>query len=147
MRVPTLVLASVLAAPGANASLLSVQSAQPSTGSAHRETTFRLDNGVLIPADPDGSSETIPRSRIEIPKLTHSVGPQFPAENNLTGTSLLSAVIGLDGNPSQIRVVHSLRPDYDRKAMEAVSHYRFKPATLDGKPTPMRINVEIYFGR
>jgi hypothetical protein len=31
------------------------------------------------------------------------------------------------------------------KAIEAVMKYRFKPAMKDGKPVPVRVNIEVYF--
>jgi protein TonB len=33
----------------------------------------------------------------------------------------------------------------DQKAMEAVSKWRFRPATKDGKPVPVMVNVEVHF--
>jgi TonB family protein len=33
----------------------------------------------------------------------------------------------------------------DQKAVEAVRHYRFKPATLQGKPVPVEVNIEVNF--
>jgi TonB family protein len=33
----------------------------------------------------------------------------------------------------------------DEKAVEAVRRYRFKPATLQGKPVAVELNIEVNF--
>jgi protein TonB len=33
----------------------------------------------------------------------------------------------------------------DEEALEAVSQYKFKPATLQGKPVPVEVNIEVHF--
>jgi protein TonB len=34
----------------------------------------------------------------------------------------------------------------DKKAVDAVKQYRFKPATLQGKAVPVEVNIEVTFG-
>jgi protein TonB len=33
----------------------------------------------------------------------------------------------------------------DQKAMEAVSKWRFRPATKDGQAVPVMVNIEVHF--
>jgi TonB family protein len=33
----------------------------------------------------------------------------------------------------------------DEKAVEAVSHWKFKPATINGRPVTFKANVEVNF--
>jgi protein TonB len=33
----------------------------------------------------------------------------------------------------------------DEKAVDAVKQYKFKPATQDGKPVPVQVNLEVNF--
>jgi outer membrane biosynthesis protein TonB len=74
----------------------------------------------------------------------------------LNGTCVLSLAVGIDGVPYDISVVRSIaesQPEklrmiaqgLDGKAIEAVQQYRFEPATLDGKPVPVSIHIEVRF--
>src|SRR6267142_1418351 len=42
-------------------------------------------------------------------------------------------------------VVTGLRSDLDKKAIEAVSKWRFNPAIKDGKPTAVSVDVQVSF--
>jgi protein TonB len=61
------------------------------------------------------------------------------------GTSLLSLVVGVDGKPQNLCLIKSAGYGLDQEAAKAVWQYRFAPATLDGKPVPERISVEVRF--
>jgi protein TonB len=58
---------------------------------------------------------------------------------------VLSLTLDTNGIPHDVRLIRSLAPSLDEKAIEAVKQYRFKPAMRDGKtpvPTTFRILVE-----
>jgi protein TonB len=61
------------------------------------------------------------------------------------GSVLLWLVVGPDGRPHNVRVERSLGMGLDEKALAAVSTWRFQPATLNGKPVAVEINVEVSF--
>lgn len=74
----------------------------------------------------------------------------------LQGTTILLAVITSEGVPTAISIQRSLgaglsdkvRPlghQLDQRAVEAVSQWKFDPATFQGKPVPVVINVEVNF--
>jgi protein TonB len=50
-------------------------------------------------------------------------------------------VVAPNGRPRNIRVQRSLGMGLDEKAIEAVSQWRFQPATLNGQPVAAQINV------
>jgi len=54
-------------------------------------------------------------------------------------------VILPDGTTSNISVVRPLGLGLDEKAIEAVRKWRFRPSLKDGKPVPVRANVEVNF--
>ncbi len=54
-------------------------------------------------------------------------------------------IVGKDGHTYNIRVGQSLGMGLDEKAIEAVSRWRFKPATLNGQPVATQIAVEVDF--
>ena len=49
------------------------------------------------------------------------------------------------GTAANIRVARSLGLGLDEKAIEAVSHWRFKPATRDGNPINFPVQAEVDF--
>ena len=74
--------------------------------------------------------------------------PNFSDEarkSKTQGIVLLMIVVGTDGKPSNIRVQQSLGMGLDEKAIEAVNHWRFRPATFNGQPVATQIAVEVNF--
>jgi protein TonB len=61
------------------------------------------------------------------------------------GSVLLWLVVGPNGRTRNIRVQRSLGMGLDEKALDAVSQWRFQPATLNGQPVAVQINVEVSF--
>ena len=61
------------------------------------------------------------------------------------GTVMLAIVVDIDGKAKNILVVRSLGMGLDEKAIEAVAKWRFKPGYKDGKPVPVKANVEVNF--
>jgi protein TonB len=82
------------------------------------------------------------------PKVIHTVQTEYTPvalADKVEGSVILSAVVGLDGTPSEIHVVKGLGNGLDQKAVESLTQWRFRPATYDGKPVEMKIQVEIGF--
>ncbi len=111
--------------------------------------TYRLEADTLVRVDLSAGETPGPiaAARVQNPKLTHSIDPKFPprGERGSGGLCTLSVVVGLDGKPHDIAVLTSLSPQYDSNAIAALAKYRFKPATLDGRPTAVKITVEMSF--
>jgi TonB family protein len=63
--------------------------------------------------------------------------------DRIQGVVTVSATIGADGVPREMRVIRSLDPDLDQKAIECVGAWRFRP----GRTTPARINVRFRLPR
>src|SRR5579885_2990636 len=45
----------------------------------------------------------------------------------------------------QAKVEHSLEASLDRQALTAVSTWKFNPATKDGQPVAVKINIDVSF--
>lgn len=65
--------------------------------------------------------------------------------DNTSVTVVLSLVIDTKGKPQNVTVLRSGRKNYDESALSAVRAWRFKPATCNGEPMPVQINVEVGF--
>jgi serine/threonine-protein kinase len=66
-------------------------------------------------------------------------------QQGIEGSVLLSVDIDEQGVPRRARVLRSLEPGLDRKAIESLAGWRFAPATEDGKAVPSTANVEVNF--
>jgi len=88
------------------------------------------------------------RQGVTVPQVIHNPEPSFSDEARKAKTQgivMLLVVVGKDGHTYNIRVGQSLGMGLDEKAIEAVSLWRFKPATLNGQPVATQIAVEVDF--
>lgn len=102
------------------------------------------------PSSIDGFNEPIhgPKEKgIKPPKVKRSPDPEYAwNRNDVRGRMVvLWLVVGSDGLPHNVRVARNLRPDLDKAAIDAVNRWTFSPATKDGKPIAVQINVEVAF--
>jgi TonB family protein len=61
------------------------------------------------------------------------------------GVVLVSIIVDKFGKPQNVHVTKGVGHGLDEKAAEAVKQYRFKPATENGKPVAVYMNVEVNF--
>lgn len=81
------------------------------------------------------------------PKVTQAVEVNLSAqeleEQPAVTKVVLHAIVDVNGVPRNVAVSQSAGSVIDRKAIEAVSQYRFTPATLDNKPTWSTVSITI----
>jgi len=85
---------------------------------------------------------------VSAPKKIYDPDPEYSEEARKAkyqGTCVLYVIVGSDGKPRDIRVSRTLGLGLDEKAIEAVKTWRFEPATKDGKPVAVAINIEVSF--
>ena len=85
---------------------------------------------------------------VAAPLLIFAPDPEFSDEARrakFQGICVVSLVVDAQGNPQRVQVVRHLGMGLDQKAVDAVNQYRFKPATLQGKPVPVEVNIEVTF--
>jgi TonB family protein len=90
------------------------------------------------------------RDGVTFPKSLHTVDPEFTEaarKAKLLGDASLAVVVGTDGKPRSVWVVRILGEGMDENAIEAVRQWVFTPATKEGKPVPILINVALDFRR
>jgi len=63
----------------------------------------------------------------------------------VNGNVEMEFVVGVDGLPSDIRVVRSSSPLLEKPAVEALSQGRFKPASLNGVPVAKKTKASMTF--
>jgi len=80
-------------------------------------------------------------------KLISSVPPVYPAlakNQHVSGSVLIDALIDANGRVTTMKVV-SGPTLLHQAAMDALKQWKYRPASLDGKPVPMHLTVTIQF--
>jgi protein TonB len=80
-------------------------------------------------------------------KLISSVPPAYPPlakSQHISGNVLVDALIDANGRVTTMKIV-SGPALLHQAAMDALKQWKYRPATLDGKPTPMHLAVTIQF--
>ena len=106
------------------------QGAGPGRGGGFGGGAYRIGNGVSAPVplfkpDPEYSEEA--------------------RKAKFQGSVILQIIVDENGNPKDIKVIRPLGLGLDEKAIEAVQKWRFRAGILNGKPVPVRANVEVNF--
>jgi TonB family protein len=85
---------------------------------------------------------------VSLPHVKYDPDPQyseFARQAKYQGTVILWLVVDRDGQPTHIRVQRPAGMGLDEEAFDAVRTWKFDPATKDGQPVPVMINVEVNF--
>jgi periplasmic protein TonB len=85
---------------------------------------------------------------VTAPKLVYVPNPEYTEKarkEKIRGFVVLSMVVTAEGTVRDPHIAASLTEDLDQQALAAVSIWKFKPATKDGKPVAVRIKTSITF--
>lgn len=83
-----------------------------------------------------------------LPRFLDPVTVSYPGSAPVPAPPLnciISLVVGVDGAAAEAKVVRSLVPQVDSRAIRELLRARYEPAKLDGKPVPMRVLARIHF--
>jgi TonB family protein len=89
-----------------------------------------------------------PKDDLSQPMATRKVDPAYPMQlmrENVHGTVIVYAVIHADGTVGSVRVLRGADERLDRFATEAVSQWKFEPATKNGAPVDVEATFQIPF--
>ncbi len=131
-----LLVESVVSGPG-----VTTTSAQSKVSRATASNPAQQPASATLPPEDDTSS-------VDLPKLVKRVAPQYTADalsRKVEGTVGLSFFVMPSGYVRTIRVIHPLDPGLDHSAIEAVSHWHYTPALVDGHPATVQITADIDF--
>jgi TonB family protein len=100
---------------------------------------------------PEGASEEC-STKLVSPSLISKVTPTLPGGAFGFGTSddqgkvKIEITVDVMGKPQGGTVVQSDRKRFEEAALNAISKWRFKPATCNGEPMATKIQIEFHFG-
>ena len=96
----------------------------------------------------DPSAPRIPSPDLNGPAPMRKVDPKYPPtliDEHVEGEVILYAVIRRDGSVDSIQLVRGIDDDLDKNAMNALSQWKFRPATRQGEPVELEAIVHIPF--
>lgn len=100
------------------------------------------------PVPPYTGSTFRPGGDVSAPVPTFHPEPKYTEEARkarIEGSVMLSLVVDPDGNTRNIKVVKSLDPGLDQKAIEAVSQWKFNPGKKSGTPVAIQAQIAVTF--
>jgi TonB family protein len=89
---------------------------------------------------------------VTLPSFVHIPPPEQKAtgasstgtnEKVVEGVVILNIVVDREGNVTKVKVVRSLAPDLDRKAVEGVKTWKFNPSRKNGVPVDVEMNIGV----
>lgn len=90
----------------------------------------------------------VPGGDVRAPVLRRRVDPAYPEierKARREGDVVLEAIIASGGEIEEVRIVKSAGPLFDASATAAVSSWRYRPATLNGRAVRVLLTVTISF--
>lgn len=85
---------------------------------------------------------------INPPRAIFAPDPEYSEaarRDKVKGQVLLGVIVGEDGTPENVWIVQALGHGLDRASVETVKRWKFEPATKNGEPVPVILNVETTF--
>jgi TonB family protein len=89
-----------------------------------------------------------PTGKLTPPVVVHSPDPKYTKEaaaHHIEGVSKLGVVVDSTGAVINTAILQPLGIGLDEQAIRAVSKWKFRPSTFNGKPVQAQIQVEITF--
>jgi TonB family protein len=127
--------------------VLSGAQSQPNPDAEKSSTTTA--SSITSESFPKVCSQTNPPPCATAPRAIFAPSPEFSEQGprrDFKGVCVLSVVVETDGSTSHVRVMKAPGMGLDEQAIKAVKTWKFKPATLNGKPVAVLITVEVTFG-
>jgi TonB family protein len=100
------------------------------------------------PSAGDSTRLFVPGGDVAEPRLVYRVEPSYSEiarKLRLEGVAVLQAIISADGRIEEVRVVQSAHELLDADAVAAVKQWRYRAATLKGRPVRVSLTVTVEF--
>jgi TonB family protein len=91
---------------------------------------YRVGGNILRPEKISGASPTYTKEA---------------RKARVTGAVVLDALIDEKGNVTDVKILQGLMSGLDESTVEAVKNWKFRPATLDGRPVPVYYTLTVNF--
>lgn len=118
------------------------------------EPDIEMPDTDIIFGIPDGPPPDEPTGPIRVggdvkpPEKINYPSPQYTEiarKARIQGVVIVEAIIDKSGKVTNVKVLKGLPMGLDQAAVDAVSRWTFKPATLNGKPVAVIYNLTVNF--
>lgn len=85
---------------------------------------------------------------VKAPRVLYKVDPNYTAEAKnakVEGTVVVDLEVHPDGRAHNLKIAQTLDPGLDQSALDAISAWRFQPATKNGQLIAVKATIEIHF--
>jgi TonB family protein len=85
---------------------------------------------------------------VEPPHALYDPNPTYTEagkKDKIQGTTTIRLVVNERGIPEIIEISKGLADGLDLQSLDAISQWRFRPATMNGQPVPVVVDVEVTF--
>lgn len=100
---------------------------------------------AFVPSDPHVLQVG---GNVTAPKVLNSIDPssnQYAQKFGVAGLAMFRTVVDAQGKPTEIAIARPIGFGLDEKAIDAIKASHFQPATQDGKPVPVVIDMVVTF--
>jgi len=98
------------------------------------------------PTEPDGP--ILVGGDVKAPERVYSPQPNYTEiarKARIQGVVIVQAIIDKEGNVTNIKVLKGLPMGLEEAAVDAMKQWKFKPATLNGRPVTVYYNLTVNF--
>jgi periplasmic protein TonB len=118
---------------------------QPDVNIPQTDVIFDIPEGPP-PAEPEGpiqvGGDVKPPEKILAPQPQYS---EVARKARVQGVVIVQAIIDKEGNVTNVKILKGLPFGLDQSAADAIKKWKFKPATLNGKPVAVYYNLTVNF--
>jgi TonB family protein len=85
---------------------------------------------------------------VTAPKPVYTPDPEYSEKarkKKINGTVVVAMIVTQEGRVRDVKIAKSLDAGLDKQALAAVRTWKFEPATKDGKPVAVHLNVDVSF--
>ena len=119
---------------------------QPELDLPSDDAVFGIPEGP--PPAVDGDGPIMVGGEVKAPEKLVAPQPQYTEiarKARIQGVVIVQAIIDREGNVTNVKVLKGLPMGLEEAAVEAIKQWKFKPATLNGKPVTVYFNLTVNF--
>lgn len=118
---------------------------EPDIDMPDTDIVFAIPEGPPA-AEPEGpirvGGDVMPPEKLAAPPPQYT---EIARKARIQGVVIVEAIIDKEGNVTNVKVLKGLPMGLDTAASDAVKKWKFKPATLNGKPVAVIYNLTVNF--
>ncbi len=119
---------------------------QPEVDLPQTDVVFDIPEGPPPSPEPEGPIQV--GGDVVAPVKTNAPQPQYTEiarKARVQGVVIVQAIIDKQGTVTNVKVLKGLPMGLSQAAVDAIKQWRFKPATLNGKPVAVYYNLTVNF--